>query len=281
MRIGIIAKPKKMAGEVISSIVNWCKEKGFDFFVDSESASLAGIESSWKRVDVVERSDLIIVLGGDGTLLSVARIVYGRDVPLLGVNLGSLGFMTEFTLDELFPMLQRIVDGEYQIEERSMLEATIIRHDREIATYRTLNDVVINKGTLARIIELETYVDGEFLTTYRADGLIISTPTGSTAYSLAASGPILYPTIQAMVLTPICPFTLSQRSIVLMDSVLVEVILLTEKEDVFVTLDGQEGFALRVKDKIRVRKAPCGVKLIKNPYRSFFEVLRTKLKWGL
>lgn len=281
MKVGIIAKPKKQAGNVIRELIRWCEGKKVDYLLDSESASLVELESDLKRVDVVDRSDIVVVLGGDGTLLSVARLVYGKDVPILGVNLGSLGFLTEFTIDDMIPMMDRIIAGDYQVEERSLLTATIYRRDSQIATYRTLNDVVIHKGTLARIIELETYVDGEYLTTYRADGLIVATPTGSTAYSLAAGGPILYPLIDAIVLNPICPFTLSQRAIVLNDTVTIDVILVTENEDVFVTLDGQEGFALRVKDRVTIKKAPNTIKLIKNPYKTFFEVLRTKLKWGL
>ncbi|MGB9668243.1 MAG: NAD(+)/NADH kinase [Thermosulfidibacteraceae bacterium] len=281
MKIGIIAKPKKQAGTVINSLIRWCNDKKMEYIIDSESASLVDIESNLKRVDVVEKADIVVVLGGDGTLLSAARLAYGRDVPILGVNLGSLGFLTEFTIDEMIPILDSIIAGNYQLEERSLLEATIYRQGAKVATYRTLNDVVIHKGTLARIIELETYVDEDFLATYRADGLIVATPTGSTAYSLAAGGPILYPIMDAIILNPICPFTLSQRAIVLKDTVTVDVVLVTENEDVFVTLDGQEGFALRVKDRVSIKKAPSTIKLVKNPYKTFFEVLRTKLKWGI
>ncbi len=280
MRIGIIAKPKKPADEVVRELVGWLKDRDVEVFLDEETAVIAGLESRYKKSEIPYVSDVIVVLGGDGTFLSVARLVYGNDVPILGVNLGRLGFLTEITLDELYQMLERVIAGDYQVDERFMLEAAIYRHGERIAEYRVLNDVVINKGTLARIILLETKVDGRFLTVYRADGLIISTPTGSTAYSLAAGGPIIYPSVPALILNPICPFTLSQRPIVVPDTSEVEVTLITENEDVFVTLDGQVGFALKVRDIVKVRKAKNTVKIIKNPDRDFFEVLRTKLKWG-
>ncbi|BAT72142.1 NAD+ kinase [Thermosulfidibacter takaii ABI70S6] len=280
MRIGIIAKPKKPAHEVVASLVEWLQDRDVEVFLDEETALLAGLDSSYKKSEIPYVSDILVVIGGDGTFLSVARLAYGNDVPILGVNLGRLGFLTEVTLDELYPMMESILAGKYVMDERSMLEAFIYRHGERIAEYRVLNDVVINKGTLARIIELEAKVDDKFLTLYRADGLIISTPTGSTAYSLAAGGPILYPSIPAFILTPICPFTLSQRPIVIPDSAEIEITLNTENEDVFVTLDGQVGFALKVKDIVKVRKAHKSIKIIKNPNRDFFEVLRTKLKWG-
>ena len=280
MRIGIIAKPKKPANEVVASLVKWLRERGVEVFLDEETALFAGIDSNYKKSEIPYVSDVIVVIGGDGTFLSVARLVYGNDVPVLGVNLGRLGFLTEVTLDELYDVMDMVLKGDYIIDERAMLEAFIFRHGEKIAEYRVLNDVVINKGTLARIIELEAKVDGKFLTLYRADGLIISTPTGSTAYSLAAGGPILYPSIPSFILTPICPFTLSQRPIVIPDNSEIEVTLNTENEDVFVTLDGQVGFALKVRDTVKVRKAKKSIKIIKNPRRDFFEVLRTKLKWG-
>ena len=280
MRIGLIAKPKKPADEVVRSLTSWLKERDVEVFLDEETALIAGLESTYKKSEIPYVSDVIVVVGGDGTFLSVARLAYGNDVPILGVNLGRLGFLTEVTLDEMYSMMEKVLSGDYVVDERFMLEAYIYRHGELMAEYRVLNDVVINKGTLARIIELETKVNGNFLTVYRADGLIISTPTGSTAYSLAAGGPILYPSVTAMVLTPICPFTLSQRPIVLPDTCEIEVTLITENEDVFVTLDGQVGFALNVRDVVKVKKAKKTIKIIRNPSRNFFEVLRTKLKWG-
>jgi NAD+ kinase len=281
VRVGIVAKPKKPAAEVVKELVNWMQGKGHEAVFDEDTALLAGVESPYKKSEIPEHSDLLLVLGGDGTLLSVARLIGERDVPILAVNLGSLGFITEVTLDELFSVLDQVLGGNYSLDERTMLEAHIRRQGERIARYRVLNDVVIHKGTLARIIELETCIEENFLTTYRADGLIIATPTGSTAYSLAAGGPIVHPSLPAIILNPICSFALSQRSLVLPDHLgKVIVTLLTENEDVFLTLDGQVGFALRFKDTVEIRKAPNTIKLIKSPYKDYFEVLRTKLKWG-
>jgi NAD+ kinase len=284
-RIGIIAKTKRSAAEVVKNLVGWLKQHDIELVLDEDTAVVAGIENNevqfCKKSMVPYQSDLIIVLGGDGTLLSVARIVGDLDVPILAANLGSLGFLTAVTLDDLYTLLEQVMEGSYQIEERSMLRVHVHRQGERIAEYRVLNDAVIHKGTLARIIELNTSVDGKHLTTYQADGLIISTPTGSTAYSLAAGGPILHPSINALILNPICPFTLSQRPIVIPDNVeRIEVTLNTENEDVFLTLDGQVGFALRFRDIVELSRSAHHIRLIHCPQRDFFEVLRTKLRWG-
>ena len=281
MKIGIVAKPKKPADEVVKSLVSWLTERGHEVVLDEDTAALAGLECSHKKSEIPSLTELIVVLGGDGTLLSVARLVGDKEVPLLAVNLGALGFLTEITLDELYTTLEKVLEGDFILDERSMLEAHVHRQGERIAKYYVLNDVVIHKGTLARIIDLETFIDDCYLTTYRADGLIISSPTGSTAYSLAAGGPIIHPSLPAIILNPICPFTLGQRPLVIPDTLgKIKVTLLTENEDVFLTLDGQVGFALRVRDTVEVSKAPYTIKLIKSPYRNYFEVLRTKLKWG-
>jgi len=281
MKIGIVAKPRKPADEVVKSLVGWLTERGHKVVLDEDTAVLAGLESTYKKSEIPGLTELMVVLGGDGTLLSVARLVGEKEVPLLAVNLGALGFLTEVTLDEIYPALEKVLEGDYILDERSMLEAHVHRQGERIARYQVLNDVVIHKGTLARIIDLETFIDDYYLTTYRADGLIISTPTGSTAYSLAAGGPIIHPSLPAVILNPICPFTLGQRPLVIPDTLgRVTVTLLTENEDVFLTLDGQVGFALRVRDTVEIRKAPYTIKLVKSPYRNYFEVLRTKLKWG-
>jgi len=281
VKIGIISKPKKPADEVVKSLLGWLKGKSQEVILDEDTAVLAGEASRFKKSEVPSLCDLVVVIGGDGTLLSVARLVEDKDVPILAVNLGSLGFLTEVTLDELFGVMEMVLDGKYIIDERSMLEAYVHRQGERIAQYKVLNDVVIHKGTLARIIDLETHIEDFYLTTYRADGLIISTPTGSTAYSLAAGGPIIHPSLPAVILNPICPFALSQRPIVIPDTLgVVKVTLLTENEDVFLTLDGQVGFALRYKDTVEIKKSKNTIKLIKSPYRDYFEVLRAKLKWG-
>jgi len=280
--IGIIVKPHRPeARSVVKELSGWLQERGFEVFFDLDSAALVGSEGrECKKSELPGRVDLIVVLGGDGTLLSVARLVGVREVPILGVNLGGLGFLTEVPLEELYATLEQVLGGEYQFSERLMLTTHIHRQGERIAEYSVMNDVVINKGALARIIEMETYIDSDYVTTFRADGLIISTPTGSTAYSMAAGGPVVYPSLQALVLTPICPHTLTNRPLVIPDRVKVEVILMSENEDVYLTLDGQVGFALRARDVVEVKSSAHSIKLIKSARRSYYEILRTKLKWG-
>jgi NAD+ kinase len=279
-KIGIIAKPRPEAKPVLEELLTWVAARGIDPILDVDTASIVGATSTCRKSDVPLAADLIVVLGGDGTLLSVARLVEGKDVPILGVNLGSLGFLTEITIAELFPTLEDVLADHYSVSERVMLNCRVHRQGERIAQAVVLNDVVINKGALARIIEMETYVDGVYVNTFRADGLIIATPTGSTAYSLAAGGPILYPNLEALVINPICPFTLTNRPLVIPDTVKIEVILVKENEDVLVTLDGQMGFALRYRDVVEIRKAETRLRLIKCSRKNYFEILRTKLKWG-
>ncbi len=222
----------------------------------------------------------IVVLGGDGTLLSVARHYVSMQVPILGVNVGGLGFLTEISLDELYPYMEQVLEGKYLVEERMLLHARLRRDGQVCWEKHFLNDAVINKGALARIIELTTWIDGEYLTTYRADGLIVSTPTGSTAYTLSAGGPIVYPTLRHIIVIPICSFTLSNRPIILPETVTVAVTLEHKVQDAYLTIDGQEGMALRQGDRVEMSMIPQTLKLILSPHRSFFEILRTKLGWG-
>jgi len=279
-KIGIITKLRKPeAIEVVRKLSPWLRERGMETFIDIESASEIG-ENGFQRSEIPSLVDMVIVLGGDGTLLSVARLVGNQGVPILGVNLGGLGFITEVPLDELYETLERIFNNDYFIEERLMLVTHVHRQGERIADYNVLNEVVINKGAMARIIELETYINKSYVTTFRADGLILSTPTGSTAYSLSAGGPIIYPTLHSFVLTPICPHTLTNRPIVLPDDFLVEVILKSESGDVFLTLDGQVGFSLKYEDVVEVRRSEGKIKLISTRERDYFKILRTKLKWG-
>jgi len=281
-KIGIISKPRKRdAGPVLSDLVKWLKEKEIEPLMDQETAGLIDFDSSHKRPDIAILSDFIIVLGGDGTLISVARLIGSRGTPILGVNLGSLGFLTEVTLDEMYPLLEKILAGEISIDERWTLEVSVQRGDKELAKYTVLNDVVINKGALARMILMETVIDGRYLNTYRADGLIISTPTGSTAYSLSAGGPIINPRVGAIIISPICPHSITNRPIVVREDVIVEVTLQSENEDVLVTLDGQEGYPLQYLDKVVVKKSANTIRLITSPDKDYYEVLRQKLRWGL
>jgi NAD+ kinase len=226
------------------------------------------------------RVEGIIVLGGDGTLLSVVRLMGENQVPILGVNLGGLGFLTEITLDNLYKVLEGLIQGDYKCHRRMTLHIDVVREGEMVANFTVLNDAVINKGTLARIIDLETTINDEYLTTFKADGVIISTPTGSTAYSLSAGGPIVYPSLQTIVITPICPHTLTNRPIIIPDDAIIKATLNSRNEEVILTLDGQVGFSLNFGDTVEVRKGGNAILLIESPYKSYFEVLRTKLRWG-
>lgn len=279
-KIGIICKAgRPEPPEILKELLPWLRKKGFETFLDIETAAILDMEGH-PRSQIPSLVDVIVVLGGDGTMLSVARLVCEKGIPILGVNLGGLGFITEVQRAELYEAMDKILSGECSFEERIMLTAHIHRHGERIAEYTVLNDVVINKGALARIIDLETYINKAYVTTFKADGLIVSTPTGSTAYSLSAGGPVLYPTLNSIVLTPICPHTLTNRPIVLPDDVLIEVALKSPSEDVFLTLDGQVGFSLRQNDIVEVKKSPYKTKLLIPYERDYFQILRTKLKWG-
>jgi NAD+ kinase len=282
-RVGIVARRDRAeAIEVVRGLVKWLGAHGREVVVDGETAGALGLPG----VIVAEKSelpgkvDLIVVLGGDGTLLSVARRVDGLDVPILGVNLGGLGFLTATTLEALFPTLEAVLRGEYTAEERVVLVASLVRRGVPATEQQALNDVVVAKGALGRLIDLEVRADGQPMTAYRADGLIIATPTGSTAYNLSAAGPILFPTMDAVVLTPICSHTLTNRPIVLPASARLEVTLLTEAPDVVLSVDGQPGPPVAAGDVVHVRRAGARIRLIRDPRKSYFEVLRTKLKWG-
>jgi NAD+ kinase len=279
-KIGIICKTgRPEPEEILKELLPWLGEKGYETFVDSEAAAKLNIKG-FSRTEVAAAADVILVLGGDGTMLSVSRLVAGRGLPILGINLGSMGFITEINRDEIYGAVQAMLSDSCSVEERMMLSARIHRLGEKIAEHTVLNDVVINKGALARIIDLETFVNGIYVTTYKADGLVISTPTGSTAYSLSAGGPILYPTLDSIVLTPICPHTLTNRPIVLPDDFKIDVILKTQSEDVYLTLDGQVGFSLRKDDVIGITKSELKTRLLIPCERDYFEILRNKLRWG-
>jgi NAD+ kinase len=220
------------------------------------------------------------VLGGDGTLLGAARKVGEYGLPILGINLGGLGFLTEIPAKRLYEDLEKLIAGEIDVETRLMLQARVIRNGEELCCFSALNDVVINKGALARIIELRVCINDRFLTTFRADGLIISTPTGSTGHNLSAGGPILYPDLEALLVTPICPFTLTHRPIIIPDTSMIEISMGRHSEEVLITFDGQVGFDLKDYDKVIVSKSEKKLRLIKSPNQDYFDILRTKLKWG-
>ena len=281
-RIGIVAKTDRQeARTVVPQLLEWCRARGVQPLCEKETAGLCPdtAVATAMRPELPAQVDLLLVLGGDGTLLSMARLVGDLGVPILGVNLGGLGFLTALTVDELFPALEAYLDDGLVIEERMMLAASVSRQGERLSEYVALNDMVITKSAMSRIIRLEVAVDGQLATGYRADGLIISTPTGSTAYSLSAGGPIVFPTMDAVVLTPICSHTLTNRPIVLPGSQRIEVTLLTD-QDVMLTADGQVGFALKPLDTVEVRRAAARIRLLRFPQKHFFSVLRTKLKWG-
>jgi NAD+ kinase len=275
-QIRLVVKNIPFAYQEALKIKTWLeKEKGVSVYWDEEE------ESSKNEIrPSPEPLDLLVVLGGDGTLLKAARLYGHQGAPILGVNLGGLGFLTEISLEELSQLFEGILQGDYQTENRMVLTARIVREGEAHPAIPFLNDVVINKGALARIIDLETSIGGQFLTSYRGDGLIVATPTGSTAYNLSAGGPILHPALKTILLTPICPFTLTNRPIILQDDAVIDIRLGTKASEVWLTFDGQVGYPLNAGDVVRVEKAAKSVRLIKTPFRNYFEILRTKLKWG-
>ena len=278
---GIIAKHNDPRAEsIVSDLCRWLEDHGKRVVLDRETAAMIGRADSVVRAKIPEHCDFLIVIGGDGTLLSAARVVGTTGKPILGVNMGSLGFMTAITLDELYPALERTFRYDFDYEERMMLVAHVHRLGERVANYTVLNDVVINKGALAKIIDIKVTVGEMYLSTFKADGLIICTPTGSTGYSLAAQGPIIYPTMNTILITPICPHTLTFRPLVVPDGLVVRSELLSKETDVFLTLDGQVGFGLRQGDVIEVKKADAPLRFFRSPFRDYFTVLRTKLKWG-
>lgn len=282
-RFGIVVKPNKPDAIALArEIIFWLTERKAQVFVDEGAASRIAHSSTFSRKRMSETIECLIVLGGDGTLLSAARDLSAGpgQVPILGVNLGGLGFLTEITLEEVYPVLENILQGKIRTEKRMRLRARVFRQENRVGDFSVLNDAVITKSVLARIINLKNQINGAYVTTYRGDGVIISTPTGSTAYSLAAGGPIVYPALDSILITPICPHTLTNRPLLVPDQASVEFLLESEESDVTLTLDGQVGFPLSPFDRIEITKAGDPVWFIKSPFKEYFEILRTKLKWG-
>ncbi len=280
--IGIFAKPNAPAAiRLVPELLAWLAVRGITVRLDDVAATYAGINAGLQRADVPDGCDLAIVLGGDGTLLSAARAVAGRPIPLLAVNLGGLGFLTSIPIGDLFPELERALTGEYHLTRRNLLHVAVRREGRVIAEYEALNDVVIAKSSIARIVDLEVWAGDTFVCEYKADGLIVSTPTGSTAYSLAAGGPIIFPTVAAVCITPICPHTLTNRPLIIPSDMPIRVLNhMKEDEDSFLTVDGQVGGALNPIDIVECTASKSEVLLVQAPEKTFFDVLRQKLKWG-
>jgi NAD+ kinase len=278
--IGVCMKPDPAAcAEAVSRVVQWCVAHQIDVLVDRATNESANREVL-PRAEICARADLLLSVGGDGTLLSVARAVGTRDVPILGLNLGTLGFLTEVNQDEIETCLDLLIEGKLEVEERMRLEVSVFRDGKEIANHLALNDVVVTKTALSRMIDLVTLADGKTVTTYHADGLILSTPTGSTAYSLSAAGPILLPGLEAIVLTPICPHSLNQRPLVLSQHTEIEVELRIRGGGATLTVDGQEGLELNDLDRVVTRRSPHPVRIVASGFRTRFEILHSKLHWG-
>ncbi|MEO7146068.1 MAG: NAD(+)/NADH kinase [Bryobacteraceae bacterium] len=278
--VGIISKPDvERAKAIVPALLEWLQARGIGARYDDQTAAYIG-RAGLAREQVPEGTEMVIVLGGDGTLLSAARAIGSRDTPLFAVNLGGLGFLTAITVEEIFPDLERALDGQHRVTRRSTLTCELWRGDEKIGMYEALNDAVLAKAQIARMIDLETHIDGHYVSTFRADGLIVATPTGSTAYSLSAGGPIVLPHVACLCLTPVCPHTLTYRPVIVPATSIIEVRCLSEDATAYLTIDGQVGEVLRQRDRIVCRSSPHTISLIRPPKLLFFDVLREKLKWG-
>lgn len=286
-RIGLVLKPHQPdALRTICELATWVADRditlvgGPEIERDQIQQQTGCSVHEVANDQLAHDADLILVLGGDGTMIATARLMGDREVPVLGVNFGGLGYLAEFRIEEIYSALESILSGSYRLDQRVMLKVELLRGDQTVTSNRVLNDVVINKSALARIIEIEAYLNHQFVNSFRADGLIVSTPTGSTAYNLSAGGPVIYPSMNAVVITPICPFTLSNRPIVVPDDAVIELCLKTQQEEVALTLDGQVGFPLNVEDRVVIRKSATTFNLVQPMNRNYFDVLRDKLRWG-
>jgi NAD+ kinase len=280
--IGIFSRPRRAdITDIVRPLLEWFAKRGIRAIYDMETAASLRDESGGRsREKLAQESDLLLVLGGDGTLLAAAREAAPRGIPILPINLGSLGFLTSFTLGEMYPALDETLAGGFSASERAMLDVSLLRSETVIESQLVLNEAVITKGALARMIEVELAIDEDFVCRYRADGVIVATPTGSTAYSLSAGGPIVHPDVASIVLTPICPHTLSDRPLVVGDSSHVQMRLRGAAESVYLTLDGQKGVLMESEDQVSIVRAKERLKLIQPHRKSYYEILRSKLKWG-
>jgi NAD+ kinase len=287
-RVGVVVKPHQPeALRTLCHLIEWLSARGITLVgaVDEKDRDLVMKETGCRillssRENLASKVDLLVVLGGDGTMIGTSRMMGDNEVPVVGINYGTFGYLAEFRDDEMFAALESILEGDYRVEKRVRLAVEVFRGDQLVLHDRVLNDVVVNKAALARIIDLEASMNGQLISTFRADGLIFSTPTGSTAYNLSAGGPVVYPSMNALVITPICPFTLSARPIVVPDDALIEVELKTHDAEVVLTLDGQVGIPLSVDDRVVIRKSRTTFNIVRPSNRNYFDVLREKLKWG-
>lgn len=279
--VGIVSKPSKPeVAEIMPQLMTWLRDHSYSLMVDPETAPHASGAEVVSRLEMGSRNlNFVIVLGGDGTLLSAARAAAKAGIPILGVNLGALGFLTEVSLEELYSTLETIDQGSCGLDVRSMVHCEVARSGSTIAAFDALNDVVVGKGTIARLNHCDVFIDGVFVSRYQADSLIVSTPTGSTAYSLAAGGPILMPNVDTFVVTPVSAHSLTHRPLVVRDSSRIEIVVMTGDEEAYLSIDGQAGMPMLDGDRVHCRKSENQVKLL-HPKGTFFDVLRTKLKWG-
>ncbi|HEB71950.1 MAG TPA: NAD(+)/NADH kinase [Nitrospirae bacterium] len=280
--VGIVANTQSpLAGEGVRKLDEWLGERGVGRLVESETASIANIESNGSRLDIAKKSDLIVVLGGDGTMISIAGLIEGRATPLLGINLGSLGFLTEFTYEQMLPAIERVLSGDFSYEDRIMLDTSIYYDGKREASYTSLNDLVIHRGALNHMIDIKVEVGSVFVNSYTADGLIVATPTGSTAYSLSSAGPIVYPSLNSFIITPISPHTLSNRPIVIPDNIVIEISVSSrDKGEALATLDGHVNFGIGSRHNLKIEKSKEVTRIIQSPFKDYYELLRSKLKWG-
>jgi len=279
--VGILTKPKfPEVKSTLHDVVSWLRARSIDVVLDQTSAILLGEQGGYQNSQLSSKADVLLVLGGDGTMLNAARLAGERSIPILGVNMGGLGFLTEVRLEFLYHSLERVFANDFVLDERLMLRTHIHRNGEMVAQGVVLNDVVISKGTLARMIELSIAIQGRFVTNLRSDGLIVSSPTGSTAYSLSAGGPIIDPAVQSLILTPVCPHTLTHRPLIVPGNVKIDLTLTSKDEGAMATLDGQVGVAITQGDMVSIQTSEHRTRLIRFPESSYYDVLREKLKWG-
>lgn len=280
-KIGIIANvEKEKAAECVLQLRDWALQRKIEVFLEEGIAEKIGDRAGFDRRTLASHVDLLVVMGGDGTILRTVRFVCEYETPIVGVNLGEFGYLTEVNLNEMFSALELICRGEYQTEKRMMLDVTVTMQGETVRQQSILNDAVIMRGNLSRILDLETEVNNRYLSTFRADGIIISTPTGSTAYSLSAGGPIVFPEQDAFIINPICPHTLTNRPIILPEDVVIRVVLWTKEQGATLILDGQLSYTMKSGDTISIKKSRYVTNLVSSPHRDYMEILRTKLKWG-
>jgi NAD+ kinase len=266
--------------EIARRLCEWLSERDIEFFVEENLGRSIDAENLLAERDLAEAVDIIVVFGGDGSFIWVSRLAQGYDVSILGCNLGGLGFLTEFTVDEFFPMMERVVAGDYEIERRDMISCCVVRKDGEREEFTVLNDIVINNGPISKVVDLSIYIEERYVTTFKADGIIFATPTGSTAYSLSAGGPIIFPTLPVITVTPICPHILTNRPIVVPNTKKIRTKVLTDIQNTYLTLDGQVGVPLYLGDEVMLEGSESYVNIIKSPFRDYFNILKTKLMWS-